>query len=70
MIILHVRQTTANIKYTLIRIFEDLASIFNQQDLNSLGTIHYPFIYSKNIVLSVDRPDDGIKEGENVVPTV
>lgn len=27
-------------------------------------------IYSKNIVLSVDRPDDGIKEGENVVPTV
>lgn len=49
MIILYVRQTTANIKYTLIRIFEDLASIFNQQDLNSLGTIHYPFIYSKNI---------------------
>ena len=27
-------------------------------------------LYSNNIVLSVDRSDDGIKEEENVVPTL
>ena len=48
MIILYIRQIAVNVKYTL-RIFEDLASVFNQQDLNSSGTIHHPFTYSINI---------------------
>lgn len=48
MIILYIRQIAVNIKYAL-RILEDLASIFNQQDLNSSGTIHHPFTHSINI---------------------